>query len=247
MNFLLSIILLPFLVFSYGSEQRANAALTPAGKTISLPDTQKTAVTKAIVPARWEKIYDSAQLERYGLKKEVFQKAYRGYEKLLVRGLVQKQNVLTICDFGQSYRRKRMYVVDLSNYQLLVNTMVAHGQGSGGEFPNSFSNDTGSHKSSLGFYTTGETYYGEHGYSLRLRGREPGINDRAYERDVVVHASDYVSDEYLRANNKIGRSWGCPAIPVKYNQKVINLIRNGSCLYIHHPSKNYHKRSKLAS
>ncbi|MBL7729512.1 MAG: murein L,D-transpeptidase catalytic domain family protein [Dinghuibacter sp.] len=247
MNFLLSIILLPFLAFSFGSEKKTRPVLTEPVRVHHLPDTQKTADIKAIVPARWEKIYDSAQLERFGLKKEVFQKAYRGYEKLLNRGWVNKEDILTICDFGQSYRRKRLYVIDLAGYQLLVNTLVAHGQGSGGEFPSSFSNDTGSHKSSLGFYTTAETYYGEHGYSLRLRGREPGINDRAYERDVVIHSSDYVSDEYLRANNRIGRSWGCPAIPVKYNQKVINLIRNGSCLYIHHPSKNYQKRSRLAS
>jgi len=216
MNYLLSIIVLPFLAFNLQTGNGMQTVNTGAASVHVAGDSQK--VKTAVVP-NWEKIYDSARLQRYGLKKEVFQRAYTGYEKMRNRGLIDKNNVITICDFGQSCRRKRLYVIDLDDYRLLVNTLVAHGQGSGDEYPNSFGNENDSHKSSLGFYTTAETYYGEHGYSLRLRGREPGINDRAYDRDVVVHASEYVSDEYLRANNRIGRSWGCPAIPEKYNQK----------------------------
>lgn len=244
MNYLLSMIVLPILAFGLPANNNIQPISAEIGLPATVTDTQK--VKTAMVPV-WEAIYDSARLQRYGLKKEVFQKAYTGYEKMIHRGLINKENILTICDFAQSSSRKRMYVIDLDNYKLLVNTLVAHGQGSGNEYPNSFGNETDSHKSSLGFYTTAETYYGEHGYSLRLRGREPGINDRAYDRDVVVHASEYVSDEYLRANNRIGRSWGCPAIPEKYNQKVINLIRNGSCFFIYHPAKSYTKRSKLVS
>lgn len=243
MNYLLSMIVLPFLAFGLPQNNNIQPFSAENRFMLTVTDTQK--VKTAMVPV-WEVIYDSARLQRYGLKKEVFRRAYTGYEKMLGRGLINKENILTICDFAQSSRRKRMYVIDLDNYKLLVNTLVAHGQGSGDEYPNSFGNENDSHKSSLGFYTTAETYYGEHGYSLRLRGREPGINDRAYDRDVVVHASEYVSDEYLRANNRIGRSWGCPAIPEKYNQKVINLIRNGSCFFIYHPAKNYLKKSKLA-
>lgn len=246
MNYLLSIILVPFLAF----QLQQNHVIQPVNAEMPLlyvPDDSQKLVAAKIVPSPWEKIYDSARLQRYGLKKEVFQRAYTGYMRMRNRGLISRNNIITICDFGQSYRRKRMYVVDLDDYKLLVNTLVAHGQGSGGEYANSFGNEADSHKSSLGFYTTAETYYGEHGYSLRLRGREPGINDRAYDRDVVVHSSEYVSEEYLRENNKIGRSWGCPAIPEKINQKVINLIRNGSCFFIYHPAKNYLKKTKLAA
>lgn len=243
MNYLLSIIVLPFISFLPAGNDIQSFGTNPVFSSITT-DTQKVKIETVPV---WEQVYDSARLERYGLKKEVFQKAYSGYRKMVNRGLVNKENILTICDFGQSCRRKRLYVIDLDNYKLVVNTLVAHGQGSGDEYASSFSNETDSHKSSLGFYTTAETYYGEHGYSLRLRGREPGINDRAYDRDVVIHASEYVSDEYLRANNRIGRSWGCPAIPEKYNQKVINLIRNGSCFFIYHPARSYVKKSKLLS
>lgn len=244
MNYLLSMIMLPFIAFHLPANNDIQPVKAEKLFSYIASDTQR--MKTAAVP-NWERIYDSARLQRYGLKKEVFQRAYAGYEKMNDRGLINKNNILTICDFAQSSSRKRMYVIDLDNYKLLVNTLVAHGQGSGGEYPNSFGNENESHKSSLGFYTTAETYYGEHGYSLRLRGREPGINDKAYDRDVVIHASEYVSDEYLRANNRIGRSWGCPAIPEKYNQKVINLIRNGSCFFIYHPAKNYIKKSKLAS
>jgi hypothetical protein len=245
MNYLLGILMVPVLAAQLNKEIDIQPVMVEYSIHRPVDDSQK-ADSKKVVAPRWEKIYDSARLQRYGLKKEVFQRAYYGYEKLQNRDLINKEDVLTICDFGQSSSRKRMYVIDLNDYKLLVNTLVAHGQGSGNEYPNSFGNENDSHKSSLGFYTTAETYYGEHGYSLRLRGREPGINDRAYDRDVVVHASDYVSEEYLRANNKIGRSWGCPAIPEKYNQKVINLIRNGSCFFIYHPAKKYLKQSRLA-
>jgi hypothetical protein len=245
MNYLLNIIALPLILFGIHTNNHPPPVPIEKKPVVILQGDTQSAVVKKITPARWEKIYDSARLQRYGLKKEVFQRAYTGYQKMAQRGLLNKQDVLTICDFGQSYRAKRLYVIDLEAYRLVINTLVAHGQGSGGEYPNSFGNEVDSHKSSLGFYTTAETYYGEHGFSLRLRGREAGINDNAYDRDVVVHASEYVSEEYLRENKKIGRSWGCPAIPEKYNQKVINLIRNGSCFFIHHPAKQYLKKSKM--
>jgi hypothetical protein len=241
MNFLLSIITLPFVVFSMGRSE-------PLPQTgVLIPPDSSTVKTNSIIVPRWQQIYDSARLQRYGLKKEVFRHAYTGYAKLRERGVINKQNLLTICDFSQSYKRKRLYIVDLDDYKLVMQTLVAHGQGSGGEYASSFGNEFDSHKSSLGFFTTAETYYGEHGYSLRLRGREPGFNSNAYERDVVIHGSEYVSDAYLRANNKIGRSWGCPAVPEKNCQKLINLIRNGSCLFIYHPSKYYFKKSSLVN
>ena len=126
-----------------------------------------------------------------------------------------------------------------------MNTYVAHGRNSGKEFAKSFSNRPESHKSSLGFYITGSTYNGVHGLSLRIDGLERGINDKAWARKVVIHGSDYVGDNYLEENPFSGRSYGCPAVPLTERDSIINAIKEGSCLFIYHPSKLYLSRSKI--
>jgi hypothetical protein len=195
--------------------------------------------------AAWQSLYDSARLEKSGLRSTVFQKVYKGYQKMVQCGLIGRSNLLTICDFSQSSRQKRLYVVNLTTFKLVLQTHVAHGQGSGDEYARKFSNAFDSHQSSLGFYTTLGTYTGEHGYSLRLRGCEPGFNDNALARDVVIHGADYVSESIARSQKKIGRSWGCPAVAYNQHEKLINLIKNGTCLFVYHPTVQYLKKSKL--
>jgi hypothetical protein len=113
---------------------------------------------------------------------------------------------------------------------------VAHGRNSGEEYANSFSNSGDSFKSSLGFYATGEIYIGKHGNSLRLDGLEKGLNDNARSRGVVMHGADYVAENFIKNNQRLGRSLGCPALPIELTDEIINLIKNKSCLYIYHPS-----------
>ncbi|MFT6749291.1 MAG: hypothetical protein ACJAQ1_001228, partial [Flavobacterium sp.] len=98
---------------------------------------------------------------------------------------------------------------------------------------------------SLGFYVTGETYIGSHGLSLKLDGMEAGINDNARKRAIVIHGADYVSQSFIANNNRLGRSFGCPAIPVKQTKEIIQTIKNKSCLFIYHPSNEYLHKSKL--
>ena len=129
--------------------------------------------------------------------------------------------------------------------KLLVNTYVAHGRNSGGEFAKSFSNSPESHKSSLGFYRTLQPYYGEHGLSLRIGGLERGINDRADRRNIVIHGSEYIGDNFIQSNPFAGRSYGCPALPSNEIDEVVNTIKDGTCLFIYHPTKNYIKKSKI--
>jgi len=174
------------------------------------------------------------------LNYDVFAKAYHGYMNLYNDGKLNLQKqVLTICDMTQSSTKDRMWVIDLANKKVLFNTYVAHGQGSGEEFATSFSNAMNSHKSSLGFYVTGEIYDGEHGASLRLYGMDNGFNSAAYERSVVVHGADYVCGKFIENNQKLGRSWGCPAVPSKLSNPIINAIKDGSCLFIYYPEKKY--------
>ena len=192
-----------------------------------------------------ELIYDSLHLEKMGLKKEAFNYAYTGYKKLDEEGMLNKEGLITICDFSQSSKRKRLYLIDLNECKLLLNTYVAHGRNSGGEYARKFSNKPESRQSSLGFYRTKTTYYGGHGLALTLSGLEPGFNDKAERRKIVLHGSLYIGDNYKRWGKFMGRSFGCPAVPMQQSKILINTIKDGSCLFIYHPSKNYLSGSKI--
>lgn len=189
-------------------------------------------------------IYDTLQLDKKGLSANAFNYAYKGYKKLLAKGII-KSELLTICDFSQSSKKKRLYIVDIENNEVLLNTYVAHGKNSGREFATKFSNRPSSLQSSLGFYITKNTYYGEHGLSLKVEGLEPGFNDKAYKRAIVIHGADYIEPSWLDHSNYMGRSFGCPAVPDDESKFIVNTIKNGSCLFIYHPSKNYLNKSKI--
>ena len=190
-------------------------------------------------------LYTSLKLQQKGLSKKAFEYACKGYRLLLKKKIISKQGYLAICDFSQSSNNKRLYLVDMVNGEVLLNTYVAHGRNSGGEYATRFSNRPKSLQSSLGFYVTQDTYYGEHGLSLRIRGVEEGYNDKAGRRRIVVHGANYLGNAWLEQNNYMGRSYGCPAIPDKESDYLINTIKKGSCLFIYHPSKNYLKGSKI--
>jgi len=164
---------------------------------------------------------------------------------LLSKRKLGRSAVLSICDFSLSSRRKRLFIIDINQQKLLINTYVAHGRQSGSEYARSFSNSPESHMSSLGFYVTKNTYYGDHGLALKIEGLEKGFNDKASARNIVVHGSEYVGNDYLRYNRINGRSYGCPAIPAEQTSKVINTIKNGSCLFIYSPTKKYLSQSKI--
>lgn len=184
-------------------------------------------------------MYDSMNLSKSGLNEKAFEYAWRGYHNLLKKGVLNKTNVLTICDFTQSSRRKRLYIIDVQNKKLLFNTYVSHGMNSGVEYATSFSNRPESFKTSLGFYVTSKTYVGRNGLSLKIAGLEKGYNNLAAKRGIVIHGSDYISADYLKNNGEMGRSLGCTAIPNQVSPKIIKSIKNGSCFFIYHPSKKY--------
>ncbi|HEY0046807.1 MAG TPA: murein L,D-transpeptidase catalytic domain family protein [Flavobacterium sp.] len=194
--------------------------------------------TEVSFEAKVESIYNTLILGG-SAKPELrsFTKALEGYYQLQSKGLV-KNNVLTIVDFSLSANKKRMWVIDMTTNTVLLHSLVAHGRNTGDVFANSFSNAAESYKSSLGFYLTGEVYTGKHGMSLKLDGLEKGVNDNARNRAVVVHGADYVSDSFIKDHNRIGRSLGCPAVPVAMTKQLISLIKNKSCLFIYHPSRD---------
>jgi hypothetical protein len=248
-------VLLCFLAVSpvITSGNRHTAGITenaPTSISASVVTTAKTVavVTKSAAQLLEEEatsLYTSMNLRKLGLSRKAFEYAWRGYKQLLQSGKIYKDQVLSICDFSQSSRRKRFYIIDVEEKKVLINTWVAHGRNSGGEYARSFSNKPESHKSSLGFYVTRNTYYGGHGLALKIEGLEKNINDLADERNIVIHGSNYVGASFLRQSRINGRSFGCPAVPAKDNAKVIQTIKGGSCLFIYHPSKTYIQNSKV--
>ncbi len=171
---------------------------------------------------------------------DVFAKAYQGYLNLRIAGKINTdKEIISICDFNLPSTENRLWIIDLAAKKVLFNVLVAHGQGSGDVFAEHFSNSLNSHQSSLGFYVTGDTYQGEHGLSLRLMGMDAGFNDAALDRGIVVHGAAYVSDQFVSGNERLGRSWGCPAISEKLKIPVINTIQGGTCLFIYHTDKQY--------
>jgi hypothetical protein len=202
-----------------------------------------TAATGAAAKG-YASLYGGLSLDSVGLSKEAFDYAVKGYEKLVAEGAATNDQYLTIVDFSQSGRKKRFYLIDVKNGNLLVNTFVSHGKNSGLDMAEKFSNTINSEQSSLGFYVTSASYTGKHGLSLRLEGLERGYNDKAMERAIVVHGANYIG-EHRRNSGYNGRSFGCPAVPAHQSHKVINWIKEGSVLFIYHPSNSYLHGSKL--
>jgi hypothetical protein len=171
---------------------------------------------------------------------DIFNAAINGYH---MTDNKRKKNILTIIDFSKPSTDERFFVIDMDSRKLIYHCLVAHGKNSGDNFAESFSNELGSLKSSLGFYLTAETYSGAHGYTLSLDGLEKNINDNARLREIVIHGADYVSQEFVAKYGRLGKSWGCPALPAKISKEVIDRISNGSCLFIYGKDVNYSKNS----
>jgi hypothetical protein len=172
----------------------------------------------------------------------IFKLAMIGYNQI---EQIKDKNIITIIDYTKPSTEKRFYVINLKRKVLLYQCYVAHGKNSGDNYAKSFSNQSGSLESCLGFFITAEIYSGEHGYSLRLDGIEKGTNDNARIRSIVIHGADYVSQEFIKKYGRLGRSWGCPALPNELSKEIIDGIANGSCLFIYGNDKEYFKNSKF--
>jgi hypothetical protein len=187
-----------------------------------------------------EDLYTSANMAQYNINKNVLRDALKGYNKIQ-----HTKTILAIADLNKSSKEERLYVIDVEKKQVLFNTLVAHGKNSGAEYATSFSNEKGSLQTSLGFYLTGVTITSpKHGYAMLLHGQEEGINHNALHRQVIVHSADYVSESYVKKNGRLGRSWGCPALPKNMNKQVVDVIKDGAVLYIAGRDDEYPKKSK---
>lgn len=193
-----------------------------------------------------EEVYSALHLGDMGLSNDAFRFALRGFERMKKEGKLLNQTVLTIIDFSQSSTKKRMYVIDLYKKVLLFNTYVAHGKNTGDEFAQRFSNIPGTFQSSLGFYLTENMSIGSKvGLSLLLKGLEQGINDKAREREIIIHGADYATEVFIKKTGRLGRSYGCPSLPPDVIKPVAETIKDGSLLFIYSPDKNYLSKSTV--
>ena len=213
-------------------------------KSIAVTEEKPVENKAAAIEAAAAVLYDSLKLNTLGLSKDVMTMAYKGQQYMDSRNMLGRDGILAICDFSQSSKKKRLFIIDTKNYQVLMNTYVAHGKNSGLDRAERFSNIPESLQSSLGFYVTKGTYTGKHGLSLKLSGVERGFNDNAEGRAVVVHGAEYIGAHRL-SSPYMGRSFGCPAVPQEQSDKVINLLKNGTCLFIYHPTQQYLHGSKI--
>lgn len=170
-----------------------------------------------------------------------FRQAVAGYNKIKEKS----KPILTLIDFSKPSTEERLYVFDIEKKELLYTSVVSHGKNSGENYATSFSNQYGSYKSSLGFYLTEHTYQGKNGYSLILNGLEEGINDRAKERAIVVHGAAYANPSVAASSGRLGRSFGCPALPQELAKPIINTIKDGSVLFIYANNAQYLAQSRM--
>ena len=168
-----------------------------------------------------------------GLSPQVLSLALDAMAAARARGISGREDLLTVIDYALPSTKPRLWVLDLAHGRVLFRELVAHGSGSGDNYATRFSNLPDSHQSSLGLYLTGDTYTGGNGYSLKLRGLDPGVNDLAESRYIVMHGAWYVSAEHARAHGRLGRSWGCPALPPESAGPVIDAIKDGSFVFVH--------------
>jgi hypothetical protein len=239
-----SIVCLLTMFFALSSFKARSNKATSENATLARTFTPAKAPVITTAEAASNLLYDSLQLESLGLPREVMNLAYKGQQYLNDKGSLSNSEVIAICDFSQPSDKKRLYIIDAKNYRVLFNTYVAHGKNSGLNYAERFSNTHESLQSSLGFYVTKGTYSGKHGLSLKLSGQESGFNDNAEARAVVMHGAEYIGSNRSDAAY-MGRSFGCPAVPQAQSSKVINLLKNGTCLFIYHPTQKYLKGSKI--
>lgn len=236
---LIPALVIAFVLFAYTGKSINSPKNSPKREIVS--------VLKSTIETKIDIVYKALQTNQFELpNEECFGEALKGFYSLKEKGIV-KSDVLTLVDFSLSSNVKRLWIIDLSKNIVLFQTLVAHGRNTGEEFASSFSNTPESFKSSLGFYVTGEVYNGKHGLSLKLDGLEKGLNNNARNRAVVLHGADYVSESFIKNHKRLGRSQGCPAVPVECVSGIISMIKGQSCLYIYHPSINRFKTNELIS
>jgi L,D-transpeptidase-like protein len=188
---------------------------------------------------------DRAAAMQSGVSTDVLSLALGAVSCGIASGDLQTPSTLTLIDYSRPSTTPRLWVFDLRSGQLLFSELVAHGRNSGDNMATRFSDTMESRETSIGLFRTADTYVGHNGYSLRLDGLEPGFNANARERAIVMHGAPYVDAAVARANGRLGRSWGCPALREAVARQVIDTVRGGGVIFSYYPDPAWLKASKF--
>lgn len=233
--------------FGIGSKTSSSAfQLIPSKHEAAKQKPRKVGNTRKPTINWIEKEIQMIKSETINIDTQVLRLGLKAYTKARKFGLAQKE-LLTVIDYSQPSTKKRLWVFDLKNGKALFNTWVSHGKNSGYIQANSFSNQPGSLKSSIGVFLTDIPYMGKNGYSLHIRGLEPGVNDNAYSRAIVMHGAHYVTSDMANHQGRLGRSWGCPAVSLNLIKPIINTVKGKSVIFAYYPDKNWLKKSRFLS
>ncbi|MFC6298034.1 hypothetical protein GNF76_14985 [Pseudomonas sp. CCM 7893] len=187
-------------------------------------------------------LYSSLARTAPELNPDVLKRALNAMQCAVGNG-IERSERLAVIDYSMPSTARRLWIFDLRQKKLVLRDLVAHGQKSGENFATQFSNREGSYQSSLGLFRTQESYEGAHGYSLRMDGLEPGFNDRARDRAIVIHAADYVSPLWSKREGRIGRSQGCPAVRPQVARQVVDKLKDGQFMFSWYPDQRWLKSS----
>jgi hypothetical protein len=225
--------------------QVAQAGFVPASLPSQLAPVMEPLVDRvAEQVAEAVDVVPAARLDRLAglapdLDREVLRLALAARDGVRERGLAPRSELLTVIDYSKPSSEKRLWVLDLEREELLFHELVAHGKNTGDNLARSFSNRNESKQTSLGVFVTGDTYHGGNGYSLRLEGLEPGVNDLARPRAIVMHGAPYVSEQFAAQHGRIGRSWGCPAVSQQVAREMIDTLKGGSVIFSYYPDERW--------
>lgn len=227
-KYLLFLLLIPGLAFT-----------TPFSWVFSQPNSEQFG-TKAWL----EKEIHIIQAHATNIDSKVLRLSLTAYMNARKKGLDNKQ-LLTVIDYSKPSSEKRLWVFNIKNGKELFHTWVSHGKNTGDNKATSFSNSPGSLKSSIGVFVTDNVpYEGGNGYSLRVHGLEPGVNDKAYARDIVFHGAPYVNPATIKQYGRVGRSWGCPAVDTRITKPLINTIKENTVVVAYYPDRHWLSNSK---
>jgi hypothetical protein len=214
------------------------AKTSPADERKANADPSAAETAKAFAVDAWE------ASEIRGIDSNVLKLALAASRCATRSGAVTDPSTLTIIDYSKASTEPRLWVLDLHARELLYHELVAHGQGSGGNYATRFSNEADSHQTSLGLFVTEGTYVGRNGYSLRLNGLDRGFNDRARARAIVMHGAPYVNGDITKSLGRLGRSHGCPAVRASVARELIDRVKGGSLVFSYYPDERWLNSSK---
>ena len=224
----------------------AAAALLPATPGLATHKSSEPVALKLPAPAAAATL-PASPLARLapGADPKVLDLAQAAMQCAQASGVGATARRLAVIDYSRPSLLPRLWVFDLAAGKLLYEEVVAHGQGSGDNLATRFSNRDGSHQSSLGLFVTADTYTGRNGYSLRMQGLEPGVNDAAMARAIVMHGAPYVDPAQGKRMGRLGRSWGCPAVRSAVAKPMIDLLKGGQFVFSYYPDQAWLARSAL--